>query len=147
MTLLQRRVKELIDRWEAKNSERLSGGRLATLLGKSRNLLSQIMNDGLIPSGEVLTKLGEVLGADETDQRELMLAAMKTKAQGRARDTFWLSQALDLTEKLHQRVIALTDYLNSTNQLEEFERWLGLKKPIKKPAPAKKNQSSENGEE
>ena len=143
VTLLQRRVKELIERWEARKKERLSGGRLAALLGKSRNLLSQIMNDGLIPSGEVLMKLGRVLEADENEQRELVLAAMKTKAQGRARDTFWLQQALDLSEKLHQRVMALTEFLKVTEQLEEFERWAGSRRQGKK----KRGQSSEAAEE
>lgn len=135
MTPLQQLFKRLIEQWEAKHGEHMTGGKLAQILGKSRNLLSQIMNDGLVPSGEVLVKLGQVLEAGDDDIRELMISAMKTKALGRARDTFWLAQALELGEILNGRIKAFTQYLKETDQLEEFEQWIE-KRPLRRDLPA-----------
>ena len=141
ITPLQRHIRELIARYEVKHAMRLSGGELASRVGKSRNLMSQILNDGLIPSGEVVIRIGQALEADDDELRALLIDAMHSKAQSRARDTFWMQQALILTESLHQRVLAFTEYLKSKNQIEDFERWLGGR--AKKPkSPRKKGEGT-----
>ncbi len=101
------------------------------MVGKSQNLLSQIMNDGLVPSGEVLLLLGESLGANEEDRRELVMAAMRVKAESRSRDTFWLQHAIELTDSLVNRVDDMKRFLESNGQMDAFEQWLGVKAPGK----------------
>lgn len=123
MTPLQEKVQELISSYQERHSVDLSGRELSGLLGKSRNHLSQIMNDGLVPSGEVLVRLGEVLEADDEQKRDLLLCAMRTKASTRARDAFWLEQALELTDGLMDRISSLEKYLRETGQHEEFHNW------------------------
>ncbi|MEZ6196868.1 MAG: helix-turn-helix transcriptional regulator [Planctomycetota bacterium] len=113
MTPLQETVYRLIADYEARNERKLSGRELSAMIGKSRNHLSQIMNDGLVPSGEVLLKLGEALEADEETQRQLVLDAMRTKIGDRARDTFWLRHALELTDSLVERVDGFEEFLSS----------------------------------
>jgi transcriptional regulator with XRE-family HTH domain len=149
VTILQRRVRELIERYEAKHSVKLSGGELSARLGKSRNHLSQILNDGLVPSGELLSRLAHVLEASEEDHRELLLCAMKVKAQGRARDTFWLQQALDLLEQLNGKIAVYVDYLQLHQRTQDFEQWaLGRKPaPPKKPRGTKGEKPRERGSE
>lgn len=123
-TPLQNKVRELVAAFEARENRTVSGRELSSMLGKSRNHISQIMNDGLVPSGEVLIKLAEVLGASDEDLRELVLAAMRTKAGGRARDTFWLKQALELTDALMSNIEQYRAFLEQQGQLEAFQKWL-----------------------
>lgn len=94
------------------------------MLGKSRNHISQIMNDGLVPSGEVLIQLAGVLGATDDELRELVLSAMRTKAGGRSRDTFWLKQALELTDSLMKHIEQYRAFLEKEGKLDEFQAWL-----------------------
>lgn len=123
-TPLQQKVLDLVAAFEAREGRSLSGRELSSMLGKSRNHISQIMNDGLVPSGEVLIKLAQVLGASDEELRDLVLSAMRTKAGGRARDTFWLKQALELTDALMSNVEQYRAFLEQQGQLEEFQRWL-----------------------
>jgi transcriptional regulator with XRE-family HTH domain len=124
VTPLQETVNKLIAEFEAKHERRLSGRELSAMIGKSRNHLSQIMNDGLVPSGEVLLRLGEALEASEELKRQLVLDAMRTKIGDRARDTFWLQHALELTDSLSDRLDSFETFLAQRGMLADFETWL-----------------------
>ena len=127
MTTLQTKIRQLIAAYDKANDCRLTDREVSLMIGKSQNLLSQIMNDGLVPSGEVLLLLGEALGAGEEDRRELVMAAMRSKAQSRTRDTFWLKHAIELTDSLVNRVDSMRQFLESQGQMDAFEQWLGVK--------------------
>jgi transcriptional regulator with XRE-family HTH domain len=129
LTPLQSKIRKLIHDHNRANDCSLSDRDVSALVGKSQNLLSQIMNDGLVPSGEVLLLLGEALGANEEERRELVMAAMRAKAESRSRDTFWLQHALELTDSLVSRVDEMKRFLESQGQLDAFEQWLGVKPP------------------
>ncbi len=121
MTPLQRMIEELIAAHERRHGRRLSGRQIADRLGKSRNHLSQIMNDGLVPSGETLFELAEILEAEPDQKDRLVMAAIETKAGARSRDAFWLRKALELLEELGR----MKDFLDEKGQAEAFRRWLG----------------------
>ncbi len=129
LTPLQAKIRKLIAEYNGSNDCRLTDRDVSAMVGKSQNLLSQIMNDGLVPSGEVLLLLGESLGASEEDRRELVMAAMRAKAESRSRDTFWLQHAIELTDSLVNRVDEMKRFLESQGQLDAFEQWLGVKRP------------------
>lgn len=139
-TPLQTMIGQLIENYEEAYGEALSGRELSSMLGKSRNHLSQIMNDGLIPSGDVLSKLCDVLEATEVERRELMLAAMRTKAQGRARDTFWLKRALEMCDDFQAEIEGLRQYLQKQGKLDDYEKW--SKRRQRSKASAKKRKRS-----
>ncbi|MCB9832708.1 MAG: helix-turn-helix transcriptional regulator [Planctomycetes bacterium] len=121
MTPLQAKVAELITAYERQHGTRLSGREIADRLGKSRNHLSQIMNDGLVPSGEALMSLADVLEASAEDRDDLVMAALRTKAGARSRDSFWLEKALELLDELG----AMKRFLDDQGQAEAFRAWLG----------------------
>ena len=123
MTPLQQKIQDLIESYEHRTGMHISGRELSHMLGKSRNHLSQIMNDGLVPSGEVIALMAEVLGAEDEERRDLMIAAMRTKATGRARDTYWLDMALGMVEDTDERVEELEDYIRTKDLAADFEKW------------------------
>ena len=126
VTRLQAKIRQLISRYNEENDCRLSDRELSAKVGRSQNLMSQIMNDGLVPSGEVLLLIARALGATEDDERELVMAAMRAKVESRSRDTFWLQHALELTDSLVDRVDEMKKFLETQGQLDAFERWLGI---------------------
>ena len=123
MTPLQEKVQYLLDEYAQRTGKPISGRELSARLGKSRNHLSQIMNDGLIPSGEVLVKLAKVLEVGQQEQRRLMLAALHTKAQSRARDSFWLRFSIDLSDDLMAQNEQYEAFLETIGRLREFQEW------------------------
>jgi transcriptional regulator with XRE-family HTH domain len=138
VTAFQTRINELIAKWEKDTGNKLSGGRLATMLNKSRNLLSQIVNDGLVPSGAVLVELADALGCDEDETTDLLLSAMQTKAATRSRDTFWLREALALVKLIQDRAEHKDEFLREHGLMDAFRKWLAQKLKNKKKKGAKK---------
>lgn len=137
MTPFQNRMNDLILRWESESGHRMTGGRLAGMLNKSRNLLSQIVNDGLVPSGAVIVDLSDVLGCDEEETTQLLLAAMQTKAGTRSRDTFWLREALGLVKLIQDRSDKKDEFMKEHGLLDAFKKWLKEKSKGKKKAKKK----------
>lgn len=138
MTPLQKKVFDCVVKYESKHAVSLSGRELSLQLGKSRNHMSQIMNDGLVPSGDALVKFAEHLGCGDKETRDLLLAAMQTKAETRTRDGFWLSHALEFTSGLNDRVDLFIAYLESIGKLKDFERWSKTSKAKKAAAKVAK---------
>ncbi|MEE9394645.1 MAG: helix-turn-helix transcriptional regulator [Planctomycetota bacterium] len=124
MTPLQTKVSRLISDFELRQGRRISGRELSSRIGKSRNHLSQILNDGLVPSGEVLMKLAGVLELDKEMRDELVLDAMRTKVVDRARDCFWLEHALDLNDRNVARAGHYDTFLANRGLYDEFVEWL-----------------------
>lgn len=77
----------------------MSGRRLSSLLGKSANHVSLMLNGGFVPSGQSVLELAEVLGLDQRGTDRLVRAAMTTKAGQRSRDGFWLTQSQRMLEE------------------------------------------------
>ncbi|MCA9323360.1 MAG: helix-turn-helix transcriptional regulator [Planctomycetes bacterium] len=140
MTPLQKQVNDLIARFEEREQRRVSGRELSTMLGKSRNHLSQILNDGLVPSGEVLVQFAKLLGASDEERRELLIAAMQTKVETRSRDSFWLQHALDLTGELMSQLRSHREFVRSIVRESELDAWLAQE--AKRAAAEKKEGGS-----
>ncbi len=120
-TPFQNAVRRLIRRYEERHGAKLSGRELSLRVGKSPTHLSQILNDGLIPSGKALLALGRALDAAPSEIRDLLVQAMKTKARGRARDTFWLDAALEMSDELVHEISELRGYLESRGLLSAYD--------------------------
>ena len=124
MTPLQEMISRLMLAYEKRVGRKVSGREFSTMLGKSRNHISQVLNDGLVPSGDVIVKLGEVLAVDDEERRELMMAAMETKAKGHSHDTFWLREAIAIVNNLTDDLACARDYVESHDLGDAFESWL-----------------------
>ena len=123
MTPFQRKVQDLIDACEKREGLGMSGRELSLKLGKSRNHISQIMNDGLIPSGDMLQRLVRTLGGTLEDRRELALHAMRAKSVARTRDTYWLREALAAIADVERRLAWAEDFVATRGLLREYGDW------------------------
>jgi len=109
--------------YEEKVGQRISGRELSLRIGKSRNHISQILNDGLVPSGEVLSALGRHLEADDADMNRLLLSAMRTKVIKRARDSYWLREALEMMSHVGHERNNLRRFIESSGEWEPYVAW------------------------
>src|SRR5687767_1934700 len=62
-----------------------SGRSLSARLGKSSNHVWQILNRGMVPSGQAILDIARVLDLSEGETEGLVLKAVETKAQTRSR--------------------------------------------------------------
>ena len=58
-----------------------SGRSLSARLGKSSNHLWQILNRGMVPSGEAILDISRLLGLGQAETDGLILAAIETKGR------------------------------------------------------------------
>ena len=101
----------------------LSGRGLSKAMGKSANHLSQIINDGLIPSGPALLDMTKFLGLDQDETDALIQAALITKMRGRSRDSFWLRESARLIEARDHEIKSMRDFLLRSSLYEDYIRW------------------------
>jgi hypothetical protein len=100
-----------------------SGRSLSLSMGKSANHLSQILNDGLIPSGPGIIDMAAFLGLDQDGTDGLIRAAIRTKMEGRSRDSFWLRESARMLEAKEQEVDSMQRYLHRMGMYESFLDW------------------------
>jgi hypothetical protein len=100
-----------------------SGRSLSVKMGKSANHLSQILNDGLIPSGPGVIDMAGFLGLDQDGTDALIRAAIQTKMESRSRDSFWLRESARMLEAREKEVELLTRFLQRIGKYETFLDW------------------------
>jgi hypothetical protein len=106
--------KELVSHIESyvEGEVHMSGRQMSTLLGRSANHVSQMMNDGLVPSGAAILEMAEVLHLDRAATDRLIRAAMETKAGQRSRDNFWIAESLRMIEGFEDEKKAFEEFLD-----------------------------------
>ena len=115
--------KELVARLEAfgNKGERVSGRQLSLLLGKSANHLSQMLNDGLVPSGQTILDMADVMVLSQAEADALIRAAMETKAAQRSRDNFWINQTTRMLRQAETEIQVYRSFLDQSGLIEAFE--------------------------
>lgn len=127
--------KELVAAIDAYNKDgtRMSGRMLSTLLGKSANHISQILNDGFVPSGPAILDMARVLELDTDGTDVLIRAAMETKASQRSRDSFWITETTRMLKAADAEIGLYEAFLEERGLREDFEAFA---------AGARKNRSA-----
>jgi hypothetical protein len=110
------------------DSKKISGRRLSLLLGRSSNMVSQLMNDGLVPAGETVLEIAEVLELDRAGTDRLIRAGMETKASQRSRDSFWISQSARMLREAEGEIARLRGFIAASGLLEAYEQYLAEQK-------------------
>jgi len=115
--------KELVTRLEAfgNSGERMSGRQLSLLLGKSANHLSQMLNDGLVPSGQTILDMADVMGLSQEETDNLIRAGMETKAMQRSRDNFWINQTTRMLNRAEDELQIYRSFLDESGLTEAFD--------------------------
>ncbi|MAG57755.1 MAG: hypothetical protein CMJ83_15820 [Planctomycetes bacterium] len=121
-TPFQRSLVGFIDGY-SKDGQRMSGRKLSQLLGKSANHISQMLNDGFIPSGPAILEMAEVLRLGQDDTDELIRGAMQTKASQRSRDNFWINETNRMLEAMEARHEAYEAFLKKEGLEERFDSY------------------------
>jgi len=106
-----------------RGGEKMSGRRLSRLLGKSANHISQMLNDGFVPSGPAILDMAGVLELDQAGLDMLIRAAMQTKADQRSRDNFWITETHRMLEEMEDRESVLLEFLKQEGLEEAFADW------------------------
>ena len=116
---------ELVRSLEAytNGSGRLSGRQLSLLLGKSANHLSQMLNDGLVPAGQTILEMAQVLELDQTGTDRLIRAAMETKAHQRSRDNFWINQTNRMLKQAEDDLASFQEFVAQTDLRERWRKF------------------------
>lgn len=122
-TPFQRELVGILESYGA-GKERISGRQLSRKLGKSANHLSQMLNDGLVPSGQTILEMCRILDLDEDTRDGLIRAAMETKAQQRSRDNFWINHTTRMLHKLEEQLRLHRAFLEQGSLKASFERFL-----------------------
>jgi len=123
-TPFQRELVRLLERFGSQG-ERISGRQLSLMLGKSANHLSQMLNDGLVPSGQTILDMASVMGLDEAETDRLIRAAMETKALQRSRDSFWIKQTTRMLRRAEEDLATYRSFLEQAGLMEAFESFAG----------------------
>jgi hypothetical protein len=103
--------------------ERMSGRKLSNLLGKSANHISQMLNDGFVPSGPAIVDMASVLKLSESERDGLIRAAMETKASQRSRDNFWINETWRMLAESDAEKERLVSFLAEQGLLDGFLAW------------------------
>ncbi|MAB89045.1 MAG: hypothetical protein CMJ90_06270 [Planctomycetes bacterium] len=102
---------------------RMSGRKLSGLLGKSANHISQMLNDGFVPSGPAVLEMAGVLKLTDAERDALVRAAMETKASQRSRDNFWINETRRMLAESDAEKERLVSFLASKGLLDAFVAW------------------------
>lgn len=114
----------------------LSGRQLSLLMGRSPNHMSQIVNDGFIPSGQTILEMAEVLHLDRAQTDALIRAALETKVKQRSRDQFWILQTKRMLEASEKEARAVRDFLEAEGLKARFDAFKAKRRRKgRKPAP------------
>lgn len=105
----------------SKGGEKMSGRRLSELVGKSANHISQMLNDGFVPSGKAILEMAEVLDLAPPQTDHLIRAAMETKASQRSRDSFWINQSTRMLAEAEGERELVMAFLEREGLVEAFE--------------------------
>ncbi|NRA94912.1 MAG: hypothetical protein HRU14_01740 [Planctomycetes bacterium] len=103
--------------------ERMSGRKLSNLLGKSANHISQMLNDGFVPSGPAIVDMASVLKLTSSERDGLIRAAMETKASQRSRDNFWINETWRMLAESDAEKERLVGFLAEQGLLDGFLAW------------------------
>jgi hypothetical protein len=116
-----------------------SGRSLSSRLGKSSNHLWQILNRGMVPSGEAILDISRLLGLDQAETEGLILAAIETKGRTRSRDRFWITRVCEMVSRRDDEMRAALAFLQECGLSQAFSDWKdstirGGMKPKKAPS-------------
>ncbi len=100
-----------------------SGRALGAVLGRSAGAVSQMLKGTLIPSGEAVLEIAEVLRLDANATEELLRSAVLSKIAMRGRDGFWLEAASLWERRAHRELREASTFLAERGLLGEFEIW------------------------
>lgn len=117
----QQEIALLIARYEAQKGVRVTGQLLGELTQRSRNHLSNIMNDGLVPSAEAVAVLCRVLEATQSESMAILMAGLRTKSEG-PRQLHWLQESVRLIDQLEDELSAQRRYLEEQGLWEQFQK-------------------------
>ena len=102
-----------------------SGRAFNALLGKSSNHVYQILNKGMIPSGEAVLDICRVLKRSREKTEQLVLRAIETKGLKRTRDTFWIREVARMVHVREVHLARMRNFLRERGLYEEFLRASG----------------------
>lgn len=100
-----------------------SGRALGAVLGRSAGVVSQMLKGALIPSGEVVLEIAEVLRLDPAATEELLRSAVQSKIATRGRDGFWLDTASQWERRATRELQEIRNFLTERRLIAEFEAW------------------------
>lgn len=121
-TPFQRSLVRFIEGYSV-DGQRMSGRRLSSLLGKSANHISQMLNDGFVPSGPAILEMADVLELTPPQRDQLIRAAMETKAAQRSRDNFWINETWRMLEDADTEKERLMAFLGERGLVDAFAEW------------------------
>ena len=104
-------------------NKRMSGRQLSLILGKSANHISQMLNDGLVPSGQTILEMAEVLELDQGGTDRLIRSAMETKAAQRSRDNFWINQTSRMLRSADDELASCQAFIAEAGLSSAFEQF------------------------
>ena len=120
-THFQKQLSRLIARYERANNVRMTGQLLGNLTQRSRNHLSNIMNDGLIPSAEATSALCRTLNATDEEYVAILMAGLRTKSEG-PRKLQWLQEAMAQIDRIQGDLDAHAAFLKGKGLMTEFQQ-------------------------
>ena len=120
-TPFQEEVSRLIASYEETQKVKMTGRLLGELTHRSRNHLSNIMNDGLVPSAEAVSAMCHVLGATPDAYVAILMAAMRTKSEG-PRKLAWLEEAMTQIDRLQQELSHHAAFIEEKGLMDEFRQ-------------------------
>ena len=100
-----------------------SGRALSARLGKSSNHLWQILNRGMVPSGEAILDITRLLGLGQAETEGLILAAIETKGRTRSRDRFWITRVCEMVTRRDAEIRDVRDFLKEFGLSKAFSEW------------------------
>jgi hypothetical protein len=107
----------------------LSGRQISNILGRSANHVSQMLNDGFVPSGESIVEMAELLKLDRAQTDRLIRAAMETKAAQRSRDNFWIRETLRMLSAAERERKTFEAFLEARDLAGEFRSYAETQGP------------------
>lgn len=100
-----------------------SGRALSLQMGKSASHMSQIINDGLVPSGPSIIEMAGFLGLNRDETDGLIRSAMLTKMEGRSRDSFWLRESERMLAAKEVEIDLLVRFLHRSGLYDDYLAW------------------------
>jgi hypothetical protein len=120
-THFQKQLSRLIARYERANNVRMTGQLMGNLTQRSRNHLSNIMNDGLIPSADATSALCRTLNATDEEYIAILMAGLRTKSEG-PRKLQWLQEAMAQIDRIQGDLDAHAAFLKGKGLMTEFQQ-------------------------
>jgi len=100
-----------------------SGRALAQVLGRSAGTVSQMLGGSLVPSGEAVLEIADVLRLSPASREQLLRAAVASKVEARGRDGFWLTTALGWERDARADADRMRRFLEQRGLGAEFDAW------------------------